>query len=141
MGRLRDEYVRRRWIELTAEDCRLQRERQRWRSDIEPKMFEWHRTFTEKLDRCPYCGGIPRLGCTWSEHDGYDYKYSCGNRLEKGQSTLPNRGWCNMECGDWYNSLARAGLSWNYRCREARGEPHKFVRHEPYTRVPRRART
>lgn len=128
MGQLRKLTVVRHVLDLTAEDYQKREERRRRRYDsrVDLKLFSWQRRFTEKLLKCPYCGDTPRLGCIWDPKRGFCYKFYCDFSV--------NGHDCDMGCGDWYDSLSRAGLSWNYRVLEAQGGPHKHVRHEPLTR-------
>lgn len=127
MGRIREEYILHRYLELTTEDIQKRKKREKAREEgtIHPRLFAWHKRFTEKLDSCPYCGKTPKLSVTWDRRRGYDYKYECGF-LKDGHEH-------DMGCGDWYRSLSRAGLSWNYRVREVLGGPHRIVRHKPLT--------
>lgn len=126
MGWIRTETVIRQYLELTLEDCQKREERRKrnYDSRVDPKMFSWQARFAERLLKCPYCGETPQLGCTWHPERGFEYKFYCdfGKKHDR-----------DMGCGDWYDSLSRAGLSWNYRVLEAQGGPHKHVRHEPLT--------
>lgn len=124
------------WFELTVDDLQKREIRRNRKSDgeLNPRLFQWHRRFSEKIARCPYCGDVPKLLAIFDDEDlEYSYKFSCERNLESVKCDLPNRGWCDMGCGDWYHTLSRAGLSWNYRVAEALGGPHRFVRHKPLT--------
>ena len=137
MGQVREQWVRHRFIELTAEDCRKQEERRRRRQngEIRPRVFEWQRRFTKRLAKCPVCGKTPNMNCIWDAESGYTYKFCCNFCHYKSPDGYTR----DMGCGDWYGSLSRAGLSWNYRVKEALfGGEHDTVRHTPLTQTKRR---
>lgn len=125
MGKL---VTTRRWVvetrlELTDEDLAIREKRRkaRYEEGLSPRIFRWQKNFMNHLEPCPYCGEKPRCGCIWDERRGYNYKLVC---CEKGM----------LNCGDWYPQLSRAGLDWNFRVREARGEQHRHCPHwEPKT--------
>lgn len=122
MGRLVQKVIIQKVAELTSEDIQKQTTRRKRRFDSwrSPQLLPWQKRFAERLMKCPYCGKAPHLNCIWSPTDGFDYKFSCGFGKEHHR---------DMGCGDWYTSLSRAGLSWNYRVLEAKGGPHRIVRH------------
>lgn len=112
--------ITRRWVEdrrliLTAEDLKKHDERLMRNNGTFPAILGWHRRFTKRLEKCPYCGKAPRLLSGWRPEYGFDYKYVC----DEG----------DLHCGDWYSQLSRAGLDWNYRVRETQGEWHRHVPH------------
>ena len=111
-------WVEDRRLELTTDDFVLREKRRAAKHDdgFEPRIFGWQKRFVEHLEPCPYCGKKPRFGCTWDKRRGYDYKLVC---CERGM----------LNCGDWYPQLSRAGLDWNFRVREARGEQHRHCPH------------
>lgn len=129
MGKLVQRYVLQSFLELTAEDVKKREQRRESKSygEIEPRRFAWHEGFRQKLKKCPYCGELPRLAAIWTPDDGYDYKFQCDYLIDGHEK--------DMGCGDWYNSLARAGLSWNYRVMEVQGGPRRIVRHIPLTQA------
>ena len=111
-------WVEERKLVLTPEDFALREKRRAAKYDdpLIPRILGWQRRFMKHLEPCPYCGEKPRCGCIWDERRGYDYKLVC---CEKGM----------LNCGDWYPQLSRAGLDWNFRVREARGEKHRHCPH------------
>ena len=116
-------WVEERKLVLTPEDFALSEKRRAAKYDdpLIPRILGWQRRFMKHLEPCPYCGEKPRCGCIWDERRGYNYKLVC---CEKGM----------LNCGDWYPQLSRAGLDWNFRVREARGEQHRHCPHwEPKT--------
>lgn len=117
-------------LEMSHEDIKKRKERElrRFRSRVDPKLLPWQERFTEKLMKCPYCGKAPGLNRVWHPLWGFEYKFSC--------SSVKNHR-LDMGCGDWYESLSRAGLSWNYRVQEARGCPRRVVRHHALTQTER----
>ena len=139
MGQVREQWVRHRFIELTAEDCRKQEERRRRKRDslYHPRVFDWQRKFTERLAKCPVCGKTPHMFCMWDIDRGYSYKFCCNFHWYKS----PTGHGYDMGCGDVYDSLSRAGLSWNYMVKAAlAGEEERHVRHKPLTQKKRRER-
>ena len=139
MGAIREQWVKHRYLELDAEDLRKQEERRKRRQDgeIRPRTFDWQHQFAEKLAKCPVCGKTPHMCCIFNEEDGYCYKFCCNFHHYHGPDGYSH----DMGCGDWYDSLSRAGLSWNYLVQEAlTGREHRSVRHIPFTQKKRRAR-
>lgn len=131
MGKIRETWVKERFLELTDEDIQKAKKRRQRKQDGEfhPKLLAWHRRFADRLAKCPVCGETPHMLCIWCEHYGYEYKFCCNFC----HYIRPDGHTGDMGCGDWYRSLSRAGLSWNYRVKEALGAPHKVVRHYPLT--------
>ena len=112
--------ITRRWVEerrlvLTIEDIQKSNERLIRKNGMFTTTLGWHKRFTKRLERCPYCGRTPRLLSGWRPEYGFSYKYVC----DEG----------DMNCGDWYYQLSRAGLDWNYRVREKYGECNRPVPH------------
>jgi len=136
MGQVREVWEKHRYLDLTREDIRKQEERRlrRQNREIHPRVFEWHKRFAARLAKCPVCGRTPFMCCIWNEYKGYDYKFCCDFH----KYTSPNGQIYDMGCGDWYESLSRAGLSWNYMVQAAlTGEEEKSVRHVPLTEIER----
>lgn len=112
-------WVEERHIEFTREDLELHDARREQKSQMEicPKPLPYMEAFTRHLEVCPYCGKAPRIHGLWKDKRGfYSIKLTC---------CMEN----DLECGDWYKQLSRAGLDWNYRVRHQRGEPLKSVPH------------
>ena len=112
-------WVEERHLRLTHEDFELREKRRKDKQDgeISPSLLPWHDAFVKRLDRCPHCGELPHVTAIWDPKSEYHYKMQCPND-------------CHMiNCGDWYDQLSRAGLSWNYRVLEAAGGPHKHCPH------------
>lgn len=125
MGKIVLEKVIYKRLELTKEDLQLRAWRRATKSkeELHPNLFDWHRGFAARLKKCPNCGETPQMACIWTEDRGYSYKFWCGFHDKK------RNGDTALQCGDWYYSLSRAGLDWNYRVAEATGWPHRIVRH------------
>jgi len=113
--------VHRRWVVekrlvLDDGDFVKQKQRRKWRQ--ETALLQWHKSFSKRLEKCPYCGKVPYLSAFWFQNQ-YSYKYNCGC-YHKGM----------LDCGDWYGQLSRAGLDWNYRVRMEKGMPYKHCPHQ-----------
>lgn len=103
-------------LELTPEDVQKKQERQMLRQmrETSPAITEHEKRFAEHLLKCPFCGKTPRYGkVACNNPSGYDYKMRCD--LHVG-----HEGSIALDCGDWFDTPAKAGRSWNERVREAK---------------------
>lgn len=111
MGRIVAEQTTVMRLELTSDDIRKQTERfyQRRKREINPPQPEHELRFLEHLEKCPVCGDTPHLLKVSCDGLGASYKVVC-----KIACSLKGNG---FECGDWFDSLAKAGRDWNDRVR------------------------
>lgn len=91
-------------IEYTKEDLKKQKER-RDRKNSFPKPTKDMLRFCERLEPCPICGKQPHPSIV-GEYGDYHIKMNCS-----GSSF-------HIGCGDWYNTIAKAGKGWNHRTKD-----------------------
>ena len=91
-------------IEYSREDLKKQRERRDRKNKFPEPTADMIR-FCERLNPCPICGKFPKPSIV-GEYGDYSIKMNCpGSPFHIG-------------CGNWYESLARAGKGWNQRTKD-----------------------
>lgn len=99
-------------MELSKEDVEKRQERNKLKQDYEigGRALPYMERFAERLLPCPECGETPNVVILRNIDDDADVniKLSC-------RKLHPSK--IYIECGDWHETLAKAGRSWNARAR------------------------
>ena len=99
-------------LELSKEDVEKRRKRNKLKQDYEigGRALPYMKRFAERLLPCPECGETPEISIVRQIDDDADVsiKFSC-------RKLHPTK--IYIECGDWHETLAKAGRSWNARAR------------------------
>lgn len=99
-------------LELSKEDVEKRRKRNKLKQDYEisGRALPYMERFAERLLPCPECGETPEISIVRQIDDDADVsiKLSC-------RKLHPSK--IYIECGDWHETLAKAGRSWNARAR------------------------
>lgn len=91
-------------IEYSSEDLKKRKER-RERDNQFPEPTKDMLQFCKRLNPCPICGRPPEPSIV-GEYGDYSIKMNCSG------SAL------HISCGNWYESLAKAGKGWNERTKD-----------------------
>lgn len=99
-------------LKLSKKDVekRLKRDKLKQDYEIGGRALPYMERFAERLLPCPECGETPEISIVRQIDDDADVsiKFSC-------RKLHPSK--INIECGDWHETLAKAGRSWNARAR------------------------
>lgn len=110
MGRLIRQYFYS--LELSKEDVEKRRKRNKLKQDYEigGRVLPYMERFAERLLPCPECGEKPEISIIRRIDDDADVSIKlCCRKLHPSKIYI--------ECGDWHETLAKAGRSWNARAR------------------------
>lgn len=110
MGRLIRQYFYR--LELSSRDIEKRRMREKLKQNYEVggRVPTYMERFAERLLPCPECGETPEICIVRKIDDDADVSIKLFCR-----KLHPSK--IYIECGDWHETLAKAGRSWNARAR------------------------